>query len=293
MPVNYQPASVTSVRREAFGLDLDGRGLPLNAWIENRADLNDGLTVLTIRLHNWSFPPFEPGQYAGIALQTRSTDAPVTLSSLPVLQAELSRRYYSIANSPLRTDRIELLINLVPRGRFTPMLWRLDEGDRLHVEPRIRGRFTLESVSRDARLILVASGTGIAPYMSMLRRYSGTGRWDRLALLHTVRHVEDLAYHDEIQALTRRDATISYLPTVTRRKEENRWQGLEERVQHLLEPARFRSLTGFEFDPHKGSHLYLCGNPEMIESVRAQSEALGFTLHRPASPGTLHMESYW
>ena len=293
MPFNYQPAAFSSARRETTGPDFTGHGLPLNAWIENRDDLNDELSILTIRLNNWALPVFEPGQYADIALQMRTTDSPLSLSSLPLQHAEQTRRSYSIASSPLRLDRIELLINLVPRGRFTPSLWRLDEGDRLHVEPRVRGRFTLAGVPRDATILLVASGTGIAPYMAMLRHYTGTGRWRKLVLMHSVRYVEDLAYREELEALSRRDASLIYLPTVTRKREGVRWDGLEERVQLLLEPERLEQLAGTYPDPAQGTHLFLCGNPEMITSVRARYEELGFTLHRPNTPGTLHMESYW
>lgn len=293
MPFNYQPASFSTVKKDAYGPGYTGRGLPLNAWIEKRHDLNEGLAVLTVRLNNWSLPTFEPGQYADIAMQTATTDAPVSLTSLPMEQAELTRRSYSIASSPLRLDRLEFLINLVPRGRFTPVLWRLEEGDRLHVQPRIRGRFTLTDVPRDANIILVSSGTGIAPYMAMLRHFAGTGRWNRLVLLHTVRYVEDLAYREELEALMERDSSFLYLPTVTRKREHAVWEGETERVQALLEPDRFEELAGFRPDPDKGSHLYLCGNPEMIQSVQTRYTDLGFTLHRPNNPGTLHMESYW
>ncbi|MCB2211245.1 hypothetical protein KQI52_03930 [bacterium] len=340
MPINYQPSSFSSVNRDSMR-GPNASGLPLNGTIVQRRDLNDGLTALTIALHGWELPPFEAGQYIDIALQTRSTlNQSVQLDSTRFVQNELIRRSYSIASSPKRRDQFELLLNLVPRGEFTPALWRLEEGARLHVNPRVRGRFTLTSAlenhahdihvvddpdvyrntvpvaDREAaaadhpepatssshdwptfhpHLIFIATGTGLAPYMSMLRDNEGSDPpWASATLLHSVRHAEDLAYRDELDALATLDGfRFRYIPTVTRPRPETGWTGHIGRLQPLLEANRYAELTNGRSIRPEDTHIYLCGNPEMIQSLRETFEAQGFVRHTSNTPGNLHFESYW
>ncbi len=362
MPINYQPSSFSSVNRDSMR-GPNTSGLPLNGTIVQRRDLNDGLTSLTIALNGWELPPFEAGQYIDIALQTRSTlHQSVQLDSTRFVQNELIRRSYSIASSPKRRDRFELLLNLVPRGEFTPQLWRLDEGARVHVNPRVRGRFTLAAALEDTtgvrdtgtsahahdthdvdrprpqadtgtsstvdsehahdihdvdhprpqadtgtssfthdwptfhpHLIFIATGTGLAPYMSMLRDSEGSDpSWASATLLHSVRHAEDLAYRDELAALAALDGfRFTYIPTVTRPRPEAGWTGHVGRLQPLLEPDRYAELTNGRSIRPEDTHIYLCGNPEMIQSLREMFEAQGFTRHTTNTPGNFHFESYW
>lgn len=294
MPLSFQSASYSSPRRDAVGVTGGGRGLALNGVIARREDLNPGLTRLTIALDGWELEPFRAGQYIDIALQQDATDVhPVALSSLPSGEVELVRRSYSIASDPRRRGEVELLINLVPQGEFTTSLWRLNEGDRVHVEPRVRGRFTLETVPADADVLMLATGTGIAPFISMVRRHAREGdAWRHATLMHSVRLAEDLAYRKELEALEGDLENFRYVPTVTREPERTGWRGLRERVQPLLEPARYEGIVGRPLDPAR-THIYLCGNPAMIQSLVPDLLERGFTPHTPQRKGTLHVESYW
>lgn len=307
MPIEFQPTSFSSVRKDAMR-NTSGSGLPLNATISRRIDLNPELAVITVQLNGWQLDPFEAGQFVDISLQKRSSvHQPISLDSSAFVTDNMIHRSYSIASSPDQRDRVELLINLVPRGEFTPSLWRLDEGDRVHVNPRIRGRFALSGAFHDPltetdqnwssfhpHVIFIATGTGLAPYMSMLRYASDRGpRWASATLLHSVRVEEDLAYRDELRGFAKRnEMRFSYIPTVTRAP-EGTWVGESERVQTLLEPAKYAELTRGRTIRPEDTHIYLCGNPHMIRTLRAQTEDMGFTRHTVNKPGNLHFESYW
>jgi ferredoxin/flavodoxin---NADP+ reductase len=308
MPINYQPTSFSSVRLDAIR-GPGGSGLPLNGTIGRRVDLNPELAVLTIYLNGWQLNPFEAGQFVDISLQTRSSiHQAVNLSSTQFVPGEMLSRSYSIASSPDQLDRVELLLNLVPRGEFTPALWRLNEGARVHVSPRVRGRFTLSSAFDDPdtgdgskdlppfhpHVVFVATGTGLAPYMSMLRYAAEHGpEWASATLFHSVRVEEDLAFRDELKSFAQRNALrFTYIPIVTRAPEKT-WFGQHERVQQLLKDHQYTELTRGRSIRPEDTHIYLCGNPDMIDGLRDQFEEDGFTQHTNNAPGNLHFESYW
>lgn len=293
MPINFRPASFGTAQRDAFAEDALGRGLPLNATIVERENLNEGLARIVVQLDGWQVKLYEPGQFADLALQPRKLEKQaVSLSSLPVA-FEQTRRSYSIVSAPTRLDRLEFLFNLVPTGSFTPTLWRLDEGDRLHVDPRVRGRFTLREVPEGANVLMLATGTGVAPFISMIRQYAGSGRWNHAALLHVVRHERDLAFTRELETHTAKDPSFAFIRSVTRPEEGGSWTGLTGRPQTLLEEGSLEKAAGFALDPEKNANVMLCGNPGMIQVMLSELQDRGFTLRAENHSGNLHTESYW
>ncbi len=249
-----------------------------NATLVERRDLHADLHLLCVAPDGGEYPPFEPGQYTSLGrVEPDGT---------------LVRRTYSIASSAHRRDRLEFFVVHVDDGEFTTWLGRQREGARLWLAPRASGAFTLEGVSRGHDVVFVATGTGVSPYLSMIRTYRRDPRWRRCVLIHGVRRAADLGYRVELEALARDDERFVYLPTVTREPEGSDWTGLRGRVQEVLEPERFESLCGFAIDP-RATHVFLCGNPAMVDDVEARLAARGFTHHRSRRPGTLHVEKYW
>jgi len=202
------------------------------------------------------------------------------------------RRPYSIASSSRGVNYLEFLIILVERGRLTMRLWKVEQGGRLWVGDRVYGDFTLKGVPPNKDLVLVSTGTGVAPYMSMLRPYRGQGRWRRLVLINGVRKVRDLAYRAELEAAARDDPTITYIPLVPRAREPGEWPGLRGRVQFALEEQVYKRCVGAPLSPND-CHVYLCGNPRMIQDVERMLVPRGFRLHTRKAPGNLHYERYW
>ncbi|MCX5662088.1 MAG: ferredoxin--NADP reductase [Planctomycetota bacterium] len=267
----------------------------LNATIIYRRDLNPELAVVRIAPDAGQVPPFEPGQFCTIGLPR--ADSPP--ASVPVVEGakprpRMVRRAYSIASSAKVRDYYELYLVLVPEGKLTPRLWDIKQGGRIWLEEKAGGHFTLKDAPPGKDLVMISTGTGLAPFISMLKTYRGDTprRWRRLVIVHGARVEPDLGYRDELEAIAKEDPTLVYMPLLTREPAGSPWKGLRGRVQTALEPHTYRDTVGAPLDPAQ-TEVYLCGNPDMIEDVRQRLEAQGFTTQMPDKPGTIHFERYW
>ncbi len=266
-----------------------------NATIIERHDLNPALFIIKVRPDAGEVPAFEPGQYVSIGLpkpQADSAETPRPGSGAASERVRLIRRPYSIASASTVRDHLEFYVTLVEEGRFTPRLAGLSVGDRIWMDQRVFGEFTLEGVPAGQHLVFVSTGTGLAPFISMLRTYYGKGRWERVAILNGCRFVRDLGYHDELWHLQARDARVVYHPIVTREPADSKWRGLRGRVQAILAEDSFEGLVGWPLDPQE-CHVFLCGNPQMVDECEQELLERGFQLHKRREPGNLHLERYW
>jgi ferredoxin--NADP+ reductase len=273
--------------------------VPLNAVLIERRDIHEGLSIVRVRPDAGQVPEFKAGQYITLGLPRAAPASSVAVAPGPATSAtprpiapRLVRRAYSIASSPQVRDSMEFYVVLVQAGLLTPRLWTVEEGGRLWMDDKAKGEFTLDSVSPEKDLVLVSTGTGIAPHMSMLRMYCGQARWRRCVVINGVREARDLGYGAELEAIARDNPGIVYIPIVSREPVGSAWQGLRGRVQDALEQGVYRRLVGAPLDP-KECHVYLCGNPAMIASVRQVLQERGFTPHSRHSPGNIHFERYW
>lgn len=252
-----------------------------NATIVRRDDLHQSLMVLAVAPDGGEFPPFLPGQFISIG-RLREKDG----------AQELVKRSYSIGSSAHERTLVELFLVHVDDGEFTPWLFEQRAGARVWISPKASGGFTLEGVPPGRDLVLVSTGTAVAPYVSMVRTCGDDPPWRRVALINGVRHAADLGYRAELEAEARRDARFTYLPVVSREPAQSPWCGLRGRVGDVLAPDRFVHLAGFPLDP--GScHVFLCGHPLMIEDLESVLRERGFHKHTRHNPGTLHLEKYW
>ena len=262
----------------------------LNATIEERTAVHDGYAILRIRPDVLPIPEFVPGQFVQLGLLEPAPPRPDAGSDVGPPRARIAKRSYSIASSARESDHYELFVALVTDGRLTPHLWTIPAGGRCWVGDRAHGLFTLERVPADRDLVMVATGTGLAPYLSMLRTYRAEPPWRRCVLIHGARHAADLAYDAELSARAKEDARFRYVPVLSR--ETGGWSGLSGHVQVALDPERFRELAGFPLDT-AACEVLLCGNPAMIGSVRERLAPLAFASGTAAAPGNLHYEKYW
>ena len=261
----------------------------LNATIVHRREIHERLAILRVRPDALPFPVFEPGQFVQLGLIQESPPRPGSeAGAAPRLR--IAKRPYSIASSPLETDYYEFFLALIEEGRLTPHLWKLGEGGRCFVDSRAVGTFTLRAVPPGTDVAMVATGTGVAPYVSMLRTYRADPPWRRAVLIHGARHASELAYDVELEALARSDPRFRYVPVVSRDPET--WPGVKGHVQVALDPERFAALAGFPLDA-SSCHVLLCGNPDMIRSARELLLPLGFAAPTATAAGNLHYERYW
>jgi ferredoxin--NADP+ reductase len=251
-----------------------------NATIIARQDLHESLCLLHIAPDHAPYPAFEPGQF-------------VSIGSNLVIDGvmQLVKRSYSIGSPATRLNHIELFVVHVDDGEFTSWLFAQREGARLWLSPRASGGFTLNGFTRGRDLVLVATGTGVAPFVSMYRTFRRDPPWRRIVIMNGVRHARDLGYREQLEQAAREDARLKYLPSVTRETDPS-WTGLRGRVGEFLEPERYASLVGAPLSPDE-CHVYLCGNPDMIESLERVLTSRGFHKHTPRHPGNLHLEKYW
>lgn len=257
-----------------------------NARVASRRDLHDSLMVLRVSPDAGEAPRFEPGQFSNLGLFEAEVGTPHPDGP------RLVRRAFSIASAARERGHFEFYVQRVDNGAFTTRLWNLAPGDPLWLDPNVYGHFTLADVPADSDVTFVATGSGLGPFVSMLREYHGRGRWRSAAVIHSARVRADLGYHDELEALQRADSNFRYVPTLTREPADSGWRGERVRVQALFEPANFARVFGRELTPEH-ARIFICGNPQMIAELSADLGQRGFRPHRRKAPGQIHTERYW
>lgn len=265
----------------------DALPIPWNATVMRRVDVNERVRRVWIRPDSGAVRAFEPGQFVQLGWPK-----PEDPAGPPPTRVRWNKRSYSIASSPAETEAYELCLALVEEGVLTPRIFDLAEGARVWCDDAPKGHFTLERIPAGRHLVCVATGTGIAPFVSMLRRYRGTGRFRQLTVLWGAREAADFAYHAELAAAAAADPAVRYAAIASREPESSAWTGARGRVQSLFAAEAFGRIAGAPLDP-RDTHALLCGNPAMIDEVRALLETRGFVLDTARAAGNLHFERYW
>lgn len=261
------------------------------ARLESKIDLGEGLAIFRI-VFDQDFI-FKPGQYATLWLTHRTRTVP---------------RPYSIASSPSEAHALEFYINLVEEGKLTPSLWdqeflaalRSGKPDASLAITGPKGHFLLDP--NDPRdLVFVASGTGLAPFISMIRKSSEDYRSSpenfrprRIYIIHGVSYSDNLGYRKELEALaaeTLEDPTrklgVVYLPTISRPHMDLSWTGLKGRAETLFEDAPSRDSQPMDLDATVKAMMramlrpemhavYVCGHPGTIDNTLKILSSRGF-----------------
>jgi ferredoxin--NADP+ reductase len=163
----------------------------------------------------------------------------------------------------------------------------------LWLGPKITGRFTLDEAPEDADLVLVATGTGLAPYMSMLRTMFPEGSERRIAVFLGARHSWDLGYQAELMTMARQHSSFTYRSIISRPAEEPvPWGGPAGYVQDLWQGDHLERVWGSRPTPDS-ARIFLCGNPAMIEDMVTVLGEEGFREHHRKEPGHVFVERYW
>jgi ferredoxin/flavodoxin---NADP+ reductase len=266
-----------------------------NAVVAQRLDIAPALVILRVRPDGWELPAFIPGQYGVLGLPGSAPRcAGADTESPPLDPDKIIKRAYSIASSSVAREYAEFYVTLVHSGALTPRLFALGEGDRVFLSPRIVGMFTIDKAPEDRHVVLVATGTGLAPYVSMLRSRLEKGGPRRFSVLLGARHTWDLGYHGELMALEHDCPNFHYVATISRPGEEPEpWTGRVGYVQDLWTAGEVGRKWGFRPGPDN-AHVFLCGNPKMIETMLEVLQADGFREHSRKEPaGQVHTEKYW
>jgi len=239
-----------------------------NATITRREDLTESLAVFWVA-HADTPIAFEPGQYLTIGVESNG---------------KLVQRPYSVASSARETaEGYEFYVRLVNGGIFTPLLWRLGPGAGMSMKGP-KGKFLLEP-GDDRRHVFISSGTGVAPFISMMKTLLANGVPRPAILLHGASYEHDLGYRSLVEAWAA-DGTypVTYVPTISRpgNPDNTRWEGRVGRVESIV-PAVYDELDLTPDD----SIAYICGNPDMIAAVDA------ILLDRGFPEQQIKKELYW
>jgi ferredoxin--NADP+ reductase len=211
---------------------------------------------------------FEAGQFVRIALD---------------IDGERIARPFSFVNPP-QDPVLEFYGIVVPEGPLSPRLARLAPGDTLYVAPNPAGFLVLREVPGAETLWLVATGTGIAPFLSILRTGTPWQRFRNVVLVHAVRRAEELVYQEVIGNLQ----NLKYVTFVSR---EAHAGSLAGRIPAAIRDRRLEAAAGVALDER--SHVMLCGNPQMLKDAQAALGERGLRKHRRRNPGHITVESFW
>jgi ferredoxin-NADP reductase len=240
-----------------------------NASLVRRDDQHESLAYFWVRFDGEA-TPFESGQYMTIGV---------------FVDGRIVQRPYSVASAPSTagTDGYELYIRHVQGGAFTTLLWELPVGHRMRmIGPK--GKFTLEP--DDERIhLFISSGTGNAPFVSMMRQALIDGRPRRAVFLNGVSYEADLGYRSLLEGWQASgEYPVTFIPTVSRPADPANagWTGRVGRVESSVGPVCAElGLTA------ANTIAYLCGNPDMVLSAEATLLGLGFP------EASVKKELYW
>jgi len=223
---------------------------------------------------------FTPGHYARVGLGDSDGNA--------------VWRPFSIVSAAY-DPHLEFVAVLVPGGEFSGLLSTAGVGTPVNVDKGSYGFLTTDHFAPGEDLWLLASGTGLGPFVSILRDPSTWAAFRRVVVVHSVRHARELAYRAEIARIPREEAIaidperLKYVPVVTR---ESCPGTLEARIPDLIAGGRLESATGMQLEPRR-SRIMVCGNPDLGAALRRLLIARGFHVNRRATPGQLAFENYW
>lgn len=232
---------------------------------------------------------FTAGQFARIGIEIVNDDG----------EEERIFRAYSVVSSPFATE-LEFFSIVVPDGAFTSRLKDMKVDDDVLVEKIPYGFLTLaryqEPVPTD--LWLLATGTGLAPFLSILQAFDVWQQYERIVLVYSARTVEELAYLELIGSLkdtfgmdeNGKGAEFEFVPIVTREPCDLP-NAMSERIPKLLLDGRLQSQINQTLNPDT-SHVMLCGNPQMIDDTKEALKSLGLSMNR-RGVGNIAVENYW
>jgi ferredoxin-NADP reductase len=248
---------------------IDPAATQYNAKLVRRVDETHDLAYVWVRFDGEP-TPFEPGQYMTIGV---------------FADGKLWQRPYSVASPPrvAGEEGYEFYVRLVPIIRFTSLLWRLPVGHGMRmIGPK--GKFLLEP-DDDRTHVYVSTGTGIAPFIAMIRETMAARKPRQTVVLHGCSFENELGYREQLESWQAEASyPLRYVPTISRPADPRNatWAGRTGRVEHvvggLCEELRLR--------PDR-TVVYICGNPEMIINVERE------LMHRGFPEFHVKKELYW
>ena len=217
--------------------------------------------------------PYTSGQFTKVGLK---------------INDELISRPYSYVSSP-SDDFLEIVYVNVPDGVLTPRLHELKVGDKLFTMEKSSGFFVMSEVPDGKDLWMLATGTGLGVFISLLKTKEPWDRFENIVLVHGVRKSNELIYQDQINEFNETNpGKFKYIKTVTREEKDD---CLNLRIPAGLETKEIQKVADLEID--KNSQVMICGNPDMINDTVDLLGKQGLERNRRSKPGNITLEKYW
>lgn len=263
----------------------------LNCRVIQNIQVSPIMRIIKVSPEGWTFPEFESGQFVALGLPPEAGRcAEATDEHAEPKPDKLIRRAYSIASASTE-DSVEFYITLVHSGQLTPRIFNLNIGDKIFMGKKAVGMFTLDQVDDDRNVVLIATGTGVAPYMSMLRS-NALRRKGRIMVIHGAANSWDLGYSSELKLLDNMFPNFTYYPTITEPdKEPTGWEGDTRFIQDIWEDGIASKKWGIETTP-ENTDFFLCGNPKMVDGMKETLFSQGFKEHKRKEAGQIHAEEF-
>ncbi|HTF14057.1 MAG TPA: ferredoxin--NADP reductase [Burkholderiales bacterium] len=217
---------------------------------------------------------FEAGQFAKLAL---------------AVEGEMVARPYSFVNAPDERPH-EFYYVTLPDGPLTQRLPRLEAGDTIYLAPRPAGFLVLSEIPDGENLWLMSTGTGVGPFLSILKTEGPWQRYKQVVLVHAVRHAGELTYRDSIERLLGEHREQMRVVSFVSR--ENKPGAIQGRIPLAIEEGRLEAAAGVGLSA-KTSRVMICGNPEMVADTSEALARRGMKKHRRREPGHIAVENYW
>lgn len=218
---------------------------------------------------------FKAGQFTNIGIENND---------------DVTYRPYSLVNAP-DDDFLEVHFNTVKTGRFSPSLTELDVGSAISVANRAGGLLTLDQVPKERKeLWFCATGSGIGPFISILRSDEVWQRFDKVIVCYATKTAADMAYRDELNALkVQYPLQFRFAPFITREVAND---AVHSRFTRYLESGELEQSVDTAFDDIL-SHVMLCGSSAMIEDMTRLLDQKGLRRHSRQVPGHIAIEKYF
>jgi ferredoxin--NADP+ reductase len=229
----------------------------------------------------WFQPPanhqFQAGQFIRVGLEVDSAG-----------EREFIARPYSLVNAPT-DDRWEIYFNRVPGGPLSTPLFELQEGDTLWATGQGNGFFTLDEVPPAQQLWLIATGTGIGPFLSILQTPQPWQTYQQIVLVHGIKQLVDKTYSALLAQLqSQYPGRLQVLYTITREAVVGAYP---QRVTEALTSGWLEDITGLRIEADQ-SQVMLCGHPDMVKEMTGLLQIRGLAKNRRRAPGQITSEIY-
>lgn len=232
---------------------------------------------------------FTAGQFARLGVENRQALAG---------ESDVIWRAYSMVSGPY-DEQLEFFSIVVPDGAFTSHLSHLKVGDPVFVDKTNFGFLTTARFESGKDLWLLASGTGLAPFISIMNDPQTWDQFEHVYLVHSARTAEELVYQDQIKDFASQSPLLElhedlgqrfhYLPVVTREKVPG---CMTDRITLLLQNGELAHCAPQGISQER-SRFMICGNPEMVTDIRKMLKSMGFNPARSTKPGEIAVENYW